>query len=762
MKVRSVPLIAVVFGAAALAAAFVVSQLPYDRRPADAPAAQEGATPRIARAAGERDGKLEVRVSAGPEPLAGAAVRLYAALPTAPGEPDVAWRVAAEGTTERDGVARIFAFPGSYLVVVRGAGLAPARVEAIRSREPLTRLEVVLEPPIAFSGRVVTREGAPVSGARVRAVPLASRWPPVAPPSAPAEEISEATTGADGAFRIDGLAPGSYALSAEARGSHPALVSRAELPEPPRTFTLEPLGAVAGVVLLPDGRAAPGARVQAASVDHDASAVAGDDGRFTLAVPAGSYQVVATAADRAVAAPSPVAVAAGSAARGVELRLGAAATLEGEARRGDAPAAGATVALSLHGARAVVARSRADAAGRFRVAGLAPGAYDVRAWAPGASPSLTTGVTLGRGARFPLRLALSGMGAIEGVVSDEAGRPLASVRVRAVSRGDGLATAGALEARTDFEGRFRLDAVEVGRAEVVARQDGVLAGVSHAVRVDEGRATHLELSLPDSGVLQGRVSAGRGAPPAGTTVLATPMRAGLGSVQVARTATDATGNYTVRLPAGEYRVEATPGDASAGELRSPPAFTRVEAARTTRLDLAAAGARGETGLEILVLEPGGAPSPGAVVTLARAGDPKIALATSAGDDGRVVLAGTMGFAGQRATIRAHNGGRSGALTMALPATGTVSVTLAPGGALSGVVRGAGRPVSGFTLEIASQPAPERWRTIDVHRFAGDRFELADLPSEPLRVTVRADDGRRGDAEVRLGAGEARAVEIALR
>jgi hypothetical protein len=51
--------------------------------------------------------------------------------------------------------------------------------------------------------------------------------------------------------------------------------------------------------------------------------------------------------------------------------------------------------------------------------------------------------------------------------------------------------------------------------------------------------------------------------------------------------------------------------------------------------------------------------------------------------------------------------------------------------------------------------------VDVHRFAGDRFTLGDVPVEPVRLSVRTDDGRRGEALVRLAAGESRGVEITL-
>jgi len=113
-------------------------------------------------------------------------------------------------------------------------------------------------------------------------------------------------------------------------------------------------------------------------------------------------------------------------------------------------------------------------------------------------------------------------------------------------------------------------------------------------------------------------------------------------------------------------------------------------------------------------------------------------------------------------VRARNGGRIGTWEGTLPADGTVTVRLAAAGAVQGRVRADGPAVAGFTLEVASRPAAGAWRTLDVHRFAGDRFALGDLPAEPVRIVVRAEDGRRGEAEVRLGAGETVPVEIAVR
>ncbi len=599
-----------------------------------------------------------------------------------------------------------------------------------------------------------------MAGARLRLVPLVSRWPGFSAPSAPPEETAEVLTDASGAFRVAGLAPGFFALALEAAGYHPVLVPRVAVPGDALALAVEPLGAVEGVVLLPDGRPAVGAAVRAASVDHGASGVTGAEGRFRLSAPAGSYLLLATLGERGGVGEGPVAVAAGATAHAAAIRLGASAAIEGRVTRGaGAPAQAAEVALFVHGTRELASRAVAGADGRFALRPLAPGAYDLRAAAAGASPALVGGVTVGPGESYAASVALPGTGAVAGTVRDGNGRPLAGVLVRAVTRGDGVVAPRPAEARTDFAGRFRLEGLEPGRAELVAREAAVAVGAARAVRVGEGRAAEVDLVLPEAGVLSGRVSDGGRAPPPGTTVLAVALRGGPGVLQVARTATDASGNFQVLLPAGEYRVHAAAAAATPADLRVAPAFVRVEPARTTRLELTVASTARESGVEILVLEPGGAPSPGATVTLSRPDDGRVALATSAGEDGRVVLDARMGVSGRPVTIRARNGGRAGSATLTLPDAGTVAIHLAPGGAVEGVVRGAR---AGFTLEVSSRPSADGWRTLDVHRFAGERFEIGDLPPEPLRLVVRADDGRRGAAELRVAPGETRAVEIAVR
>ena len=68
--------------------------------------------------------------------------------------------------------------------------------------------------------------------------------------------------------------------------------------------------------------------------------------------------------------------------------------------------------------------------GRFTFPGVAPGEYDVDAGAEGFAPLVRRGLLVAAGERFELTLTLAGTGAVEGVVSDGQGQPVAGARVR--------------------------------------------------------------------------------------------------------------------------------------------------------------------------------------------------------------------------------------------------------------------------------------------------------------------------------------------
>jgi hypothetical protein len=379
MRVRPVPLLLAVFGSAAAVTVLVVRQLPREgdvSPPAQAPVAAAPAetSPSLDPPATAADGVVEVRVTAGAEPQRGAQVRLYVA-PDSEGAP---WRRAGEARTDRDGTARLHARPGAHLVAARAPGLAPGIGEVVAPRSgEVARVSLALEPPAALSGQVTLRGGEPGARARVRAVPARSAW--LDAPSAPPEESALVETRAGGAFRIDGLAPGLWAVSVEAAGHHRAVVPHAPVPGAALDVSLEPLGLAEGRVLYADGRPAADALVRVTSPEHAATARSRADGRFTIPAPGGSYALTASLGDEAGAARAAVAIAPGATTAAPALRLGPAATLHGAVvrpgRSGGGRAARLVRPRHARGRRARGRRGRRP----LRAHGLAPGAYDVRA-----------------------------------------------------------------------------------------------------------------------------------------------------------------------------------------------------------------------------------------------------------------------------------------------------------------------------------------------------------------------------------------------
>ena len=760
MRVRSLAVIAGVFLTAALLSVLVVRQLSDPgAEPAAAAPTPAGlgpaVTPPLDEPAVAADGLVELFARGGEAPLAGAEVRLYLALPPDRGhdEPTVAPR--GEARTDTAGVARIPARAGTYLAAVRAGGLGTAYVEVLRvPGEEVTRAEVALAPATSLEARVTARPGEPGRGPR-RRVPRRRARRPARPAVRAAGGAGRPRPRAQTARSASrGSPPGTYAVAAEGPELHPILLPRVVVPrEGALAIALEPLGRVLGLVRDAAGRPAAGATVRGASRDHEGTATAGADGRFTLALPAGSYRVSARAASRRRRRSDLRAVRRGHArprarARARGLRGGVVL----DARSGRPVPARSSRSPRTRPARSSP-RTAADADGRFRLARLAPGEYDLRAAAPGRSPALQRGVTLGPGATFPLRVALAGTGAIEGVVEDARGGALAGARVRIVARGDGLAGArarGAERLRGPLPDRGGGDRARRARRAAGRRGSGrrarcVSPRTARAARTCSCRRPGLVVAR-DPGWTPGA---------GGHRRRRGPARGGRGrsSRAASQTPRGATASRCPRASTGSTRRPATP---TARICASRPRSRGSRPGRP-RLDVAAIAPTAEEGVEVIVLEPGGAPSPGAVVTLARADDERIALATSAGDDGRVVLAAEMGLAGAPVTVRARSGGRSGAWTGTLPASGASPVQLERGGAVAGVVRAVGAAPRSVVVEVASRPSASGWRTTDVHRFAGARFELGDLPdgTGATHGARRRRPARRGRADPRAGETRAR-------
>ena len=704
-----------------------------------------GSTPALQKAASQEDGFVEVRVLAQGKPRPGAHVRLYWKGRTDPNTGQIDWRFAGAADSGAAGMARIAARAGVYLLAARSETFAPARLEFQRpAGEPVTRVSVELQPGVALSGRTLLK-------GTQEPVPLALvvlTWESSGRASAPAEEQARATSDARGKFRIDGLAKGHYRASAQAAGYAKGALRIDAQASKEIVVELSAASFIEGHVLAADGSRAAGAQVLATvanSWEDEVAVAASETGSFSLEVSPRSWRLTARRGSEAGRAAAPVTVAAGATARGVKIQLGAASSLSGlvVASASQQPVAGARIAVSPYGASGDSGRAVSDGSGAFKVSGLAPGSYDLEVSADGFTDQARRGVTVQPGQQFPLRVELRGTGALQGLVRDSAGRSVPYALVRSVHADFGGPVAPPVEARSDENGAYRLAGLAPGAGSFTALRDGSAQGATLSADVPEGGAARLDFQLKDEGVVTGRVRRKDGSPPpADAWVLAMP--GGPGTGDTAYLPIDGAGVYLGSLPAGAYSLFV---QGSAGGFRGR-AFVAVEAGKTATRDLTYADpAEDEQGFGGTVLEPDGTPSPGAFV---HAGGGHLSFSILTDEQGRFHLSRPRADLADSFEIVATNGGRSGKTTVP-PGQSEVTVQLQAAAALRGHLSGGGTDSFRVDLTPGSQSL----------EFAGDRFELRDVPALPVRVTVTSRDGRSATIELTLAPGETRDIEVAL-
>jgi hypothetical protein len=730
--------------------------------------ADAGSTPSLAQVPSEEDGVLEMEVLAGEHPVPGANVRLYWRGTRDPNLGEVSWRLASAGTTDERGRVRLASRPGGYLVAVHARSHAPLLRDVVRPYgEARTHLRLTLEAGQSLTGRTVVRgTNEPLPMVELVLTAHGRKLEPWQSAEAPAEERVYASSDERGNFRVEGLAAGSYSLEAGAPGHARTVLREVKVPAAaPLTVALQVAGVIEGFVVDAQGRPASGAEVQVSGRSPQV-ATTGEGGGFSVEVEPGAYTLSARRGDEAGSLDGSITVSAGRTVRDVKVRLGPSAVLEGRvvARASGAPVAGASVDVSPHGDNGDSGRAVTDGSGHFSVSGLAPGGYDVVVSAPGFTTTTRRGLTVASGERFPIDVQLTGTGSVEGLVRDGSGQPVAGAQVVGGNRwGGGLGDTPA-ESRTDAEGHYRLDGLTAGRLSLTARREGATLGVGQLVEVTEGGTAKADFTLEETGTVEGAVRAAPGSLPAEPlTVTAFPQgRNRFGPSDVARTEVDASGGFRMTLPPGTYGLSVM----SVGRRAFSPAaptLVKVEAGRSVRAELTWQEEATETkGLRGIVLEPDGAPSPGSFLTVSAEG---MRMMYPTDEEGRFSFSmpATMKFPTSGLTVSARNGGRSGEVTGVKLGEREVVVKLRPATSVRGrVVRANGSPVKGFTLSIQAQGMGLIPQDSGTREFPGERFELRDVPTEPLRLVVRTADGAGGEARVSPSAGAFPEVDIPVK
>jgi len=724
-----------------------------DSRPAGA--GEAGASSGKAPAPEAVDGAIQVLVQAQGAPVPGARVRLFQRGDRDPNTNHVGWTALGAAVTGKDGTASFRAAPGRFVAVAEADRQGRASKIVVRAAgDPVTKVVIALTEPRVLNGRVqVKRTHEPIPLADVTLVPAEDDDADNLLEEMPPEERLTMRADAKGAFRFKGLSAGAYQVVATAPGFGKA----EELVKLPHAedvvLELAAAGVLEGYVLGSDGKPSVGAEVMVIGRDEPISVTSGAGGGFSVEVLPGTYKIQARKGGEAGALPAPVAVAARTTARGLVVKMGKAASITGDVVRksGGKPVAGATVDVSPYLASGDSGRAVTDGEGRFAVNGLAPGAYDVVTRVKGLSESLERGITVANGEQYTLHVELSGTAVVEGTVTSDGTRPIQGAVVTAEGP---MGDSPSLSAKTDAEGKYRIEGVAVGRVEVEAGRAEAGAGYQSrtSLQLTEGDVGHADFTLAETSAVEGRLVAKAGGAPR------VPFKVRLYQTS-RREAEDAEvndedGTFHADVPPGEYRVVAY--DAT-GAQRGPLAVdtVKVEAGKTAHVELTVDDGALTPGASVLVLEPGGVPSPGAQVWATRGGRPFRMF--MADETGHASVSGLGKMDGL--VLKAWNGGRAGDAPFT-PGGGEITIQLRPAAAIHGRVVGGGAPVAGFTVDVD----PAEWRpggNNGVLSFPGSEFQVTDLAAEPVTVRVATADGRKATTTVALSAGQTSEVTVSL-
>ena len=327
-------------------------------------------------------------------------------------------------------------------------------------------------------------------------------------------EPASAVADESGDFRLEGMEPGRYSLTATSAGSTPSRVVVADAGGAAVTLQLRESLQIRGVARLVDGRPAGGVLVQAVPrgeqdedededadwLEHPWETSSDDEGRFELSVPPGTYTLLvgsgeddASANVRSRAVPD---VPAGRVGMVIELEPGLSIRGRVELHDGE-PAEWGTVTARPAQEDDEDARSSFASIedGRFELRGLAPGEYRVRAEMFGNQQE-----TVAQAGQTDVVLRLSQGGTLRGRVVHADGRAAGSVDVVAEQLGADIE----LCMEADDDGTWEFEELAPGtyalEAHFTDRAGAFHSGKLENVVVTDGSVTEdLVLRLRPSG-----------------------------------------------------------------------------------------------------------------------------------------------------------------------------------------------------------------------------------------------------------------------
>lgn len=467
---------------------------------------------------------------------------------------------------------------GKLTLEVRADGLCPLRLppRTLVPGENVALGEIRLSRGLSISGVVLSElSGQPLAGAEIRAPrpsPFGLRL------SVLRGDVATASTDADGRFRVGGLAPGTYSVLIEAPGHGPLLRAGLVVSEEATSGDLD-LGTIGlseareiDLTCRPEGRCGSQAQLLLGGPENDWAAVSAslEKGHGHLyQVPAGSFSL--RLAERgATIVTRQIDVARDRPVTPIEITLPSVEVL-GEVLQGGRSVSEGTVLFRAAGSvdrqpaifltprtesgseaeTQVVgdlprsASASVDSNGRFSIADLIPGAYEVTYSGPGGAAK-PRHVDVPEAARFAVRLELPEAD-VTGSVVDEHGTAPGWANVTVTDREGTVRST-----RADKEGRFRLTGLARGRVVVKARNDDAEASEEVEIR-EAGNEVNLVLKAKPAPRLLVEVAGASGEPLPGALVFLVED----GSPPRPATAdTDGTAHYKLRDETHRVQVAA--------------------------------------------------------------------------------------------------------------------------------------------------------------------------------------------------------------
>jgi RNA polymerase sigma factor (sigma-70 family) len=506
---------------------------------------------------------------------------------------------AATTLTDSAGRYRMTGLPAEgYGVTGTAAGFDPGHRGGIAlAPGSAARIDLVLARGGAtLRGRVLDVGGGTVASARVMALSFTGAAPDTS-------QIFVALSDGEGRYALHLRRNGHYGFAAEADGyAQTRLATETVAGDRTLDIVLRPAAQISGRIVESTGTAVPGALVrlarQGTAVPFVVTGRSDARGEFVLrgVVPA-SYRLWARQGTRAGRHPTTLVVREAELITGIVLALEPRATLAGQVKSAAGqPVAGAELWFQKEEEVTAQERQAVTAGdGRYRIEGVLPGSYWLKAVAPGFSPRGRQ-VVVDAGDPGPADFVLAPEGRILGRVVTRDGRPAGLVRVLAlIESAERPGNRRTHITRTLPDGTFRIDGLEAGELRLGA-EDAHLGIVRASVwKVAAAQTIEPTLRLEPGATLSGRVRSS-GARPAGAVVVTAfqgPPGAGL-TTRSTRTAADgsfvlsALGNGPTRVLATAAELGAEPRELPAGAAATTVIMASGQDARNVELVLPAA------------------------------------------------------------------------------------------------------------------------------------------------------------------------------